>query len=254
MTRYEMNGAPDGVTADEAVYAPDADYAPEMETADFGEVEPAAVLEEVAHGRRRSAQNRIDEITRERRQAERERDYWRDQALGAGEAPYEEQAASYDPRDPDHVRALAAEEARLAFAEIAHRAEAERVQAEALQAWDDRQQDFARLTPDYFEVLHASEWPCSEAMAEAIRTSDDGAAVAYHLAAHPEEARRIARLPQLAQVREIGRLEHQLGRGSASYPTVSQAPRPPAQIRGLGGRYRVAPDTADFAAFDKAYG
>lgn len=253
----EMNGAPDGAAADEAVYFPGADDAPEAH--EFGEVDPAAATEPAGYGRRRSVQNRIDEITRERRQAERERDYWREQAEGSGpahasaEPAYEDDAAYFDASDPEHIRALAAEEARAAFAEIAYRAQAEEAQAQAMQAWEARQQDFARATPDYFEVLHGTEWPCSEVMAEAIRTSDDGAAVAYHLACHPEDARRIARLSQLAQVREIGRLESHLGRNQP-YPTVSQAPRPPAQIRGLGGRYRVAPDTQDFAAFDKAYG
>jgi hypothetical protein len=261
MIQDEMNGAPDGVAADEAVYGAGDGYLPEP-THDFGEVDPAAVMEEEAgYPRRRSVQNRIDEITRERRQAERERDYWREQAQGPAGAdyaqdqdPYEHPQVRFDPSDPDHVRALAAEEARAAFAEIAHRVQAEHAEVQATQAWEARQEDFARLTPDYFDVLHGEQWPCSQAMAEAIRTSDDGAAVAYHLASNPDEARRIARLPQLAQVREIGRLETHLGRGGAPYPTVSQAPRPPAQIRGMGGRIRVSPDTGDFAAFDKAYG
>jgi hypothetical protein len=253
MTHDEMNGAPDGVAADDAVYADDATFAPEAD--DFGEVDPAAVTEEeAAYSRRRSVQNRIDEITRERRQAERERDYWREQATSADEP---DEPALFDAADPGHIRALAAEEARLAFAEIAERAQAEHERGQAEAAWDARQQAFVREAPDYFDVLHATEWPCSEVMAEAIRTSDDGAAVAYHLASNPDQARRIARLPQLAQIREIGRLESQLGRSTAHTPNhgmVSQAPRPPAQIRGFGGRYRVSPDTMDFAAFDKAYG
>ncbi|WP_091742940.1 hypothetical protein [Phenylobacterium immobile] len=249
MTHDEMNGAPDGVAADDAVYADGANFAPEAE--DFGEHDPAAATEEEAHfSRRRSVQNRIDEITRERRQAERERDYWRDQATESDEA---ESYAPFDVTDPGHIRALAAEEARLAFAEIAERAQAEHERSQAHAAWDARQQAFSQEAPDYFDVLHATDWPCSEVMAEAIRTSDDGAAVAYHLAANPDQARRIARLPALAQIREIGRLESQLGRGPIPN-LISQAPRPPAQIRGFGGRYRVSPDTMDFAAFDKAYG
>lgn len=240
--------------ADEALHAQDAGY----DVADDldGEIEAA----EQPPRPRRSVQERIDAVTRGRREAERERDYWREQALNRAEPDraFEPEAADdpsayFDPTDPDHVRALAAEEARAAFAEIAYQAQAEQAEAQAIQAWDARQQAFAREAPDYFDVLHATEWPCSEVMAEAIRTSDEGAAVAYHLASNPDEARRIARLPQLAQIREIGRLESHLGR-SPAINSFSQAPRPPAQIRGVGGRYRVSPDTADFAAFDKAYG
>ena len=93
-------------------------------------------------------------------------------------------------------------------------------------------------------------------MADAIRTSEVGAAVAYHLASNPEEARRIAGLNPLAAIREIGRLEARFDTKSSGPPPkqASDAPPPPPGVRGQGGRFAVAPDTDDFAAFEKQYG
>ena len=113
----------------------------------------------------------------------------------------------------------------------------------------------AKTFPDYFEAL-AGDWPCSAPMADAIRTSEDGAHVAYHLARNPDQARRIAGLEPLAQIREIGRLEARLTKaaGSSSIRAYSGAPSPAPFGRGGGGRFKIDPATSDFAAFEKQYG
>lgn len=191
--------------------------------------------------RRRSPQERIDEVTRARREAERERDYWREAAAQAFEPPPQPY-----PADP-HLAAQA---------EFQHRVEAA-VEARVVeQGWNSQQASFAEQQPDYFEVIQG-RWPCSEPMADAIRTSEAGAAVAYHLASNPDQARKIAGMTPLAQIREIGRLEARLGREAAggSTPwTVSAAPSPAPLGRGGGGRFKIDPATADFAAFEKQYG
>ena len=99
-----------------------------------------------------------------------------------------------------------------------------------------------------------SDWACSETMADAIQDSDAGPALAYHLASHPDEAARIAALSPLGQVRALGRIEAGLADGAATAMSISAAPAPPPSVRGSGGRFRPAPDTDDFAAFDRAYG
>lgn len=247
----DLNGAAEAV-ADDIVMS-EEDDATNLEDTSY---DPAAeALEEEISGqppkpRRRSPQERIDEITRARREAERERDYWREAAAQVLHEPLDADAyeAGFDPYEAQttgHERFLELN------AEIERRVEAEVVE----RGWSTRQADFARVQPDYYEVLHGA-WPCSAPMADAIRTSEAGAEVAYHLASNPDEARRIAAMTPLAQVREIGRLEARVGRGAGAGQTraVSGAPSPAPLGRGGGGRFKIDPATSDFAAFERQYG
>lgn len=220
--------------------------------------------------KRTSVQDRIDELTRdkhaERRRAEaleRELAQFRAQAPPQPQKPANTEDAEPDPgqfqfgeADPAFIRQLARHEARQAY-----RAEAERHQQQTRvqsleQTWTDRQQAFAKDNPDYFDALDR-EWVCTPVMADAIKTSDEGARVAYHLAQHPDEARRISGLNPLAQVRELGRLEATLATPPAEpapqLKTVSDAPAPHPQSRGLKGQFKPPADTSDFAAFERAY-
>lgn len=238
--------------------------------------EPAANDEAQPEGdttpkRKPSVQERIDEVTRARRQAEREAEYWREQALKAREPqpPQSQPAApesdepnpenyAYGEGDAQYIRDLARYETRREFAEQARIQEAQRAAQTLEQTWDQRQQDFAKTAPDYFAAIDG-EWPCSETMADAIRTSEDGAAVAYHLAKNPTEAHRIAGLNPLVQVRELGRLEARLSASRAPETSpqiklISDAPAPTPQVRGNGGKFKPAADTSDFASFEKAFG
>ena len=117
---------------------------------------------------------------------------------------------------------------------------------------------FAHARPDYVEAVMGSDWACSETMADAIQDSDAGPALAYHLASHPQQAEAIAAMSPLGQVRALGRIEAGLiegaGSGTGTATSISAAPAPPPSLRGSGGRFRPAPDTDDFAAFDRAYG
>lgn len=219
--------------------------------------------------RRTSAQERIDELTRKRRDAEREAEFWKTKALGKDKpaepdpAPAERaQDAEPDPAeyaygetDPAYVKALGAYAARQEFARLA-KAQEQRSHEQAIaQTWDQRQQAFAKDKPDYYDQVDRADLPISPPMADAIRTSDTGPAVAYHLAQNPDEARRIAGLTPIAQIREIGRLEARLTAPPTAQPlkTISDAPPPAPQARGKGGHFKVDPSTDDFAAFEKAY-
>lgn len=262
--------------------------------ADLGgapEIEPTPF----ADTRRRNAQTRIDEVTRARREAERERDYWRERAAGGyagrplsdGPVGLPERFESMDPRfrgpagrdkpegddsnfddgaggeddgslDPHALLARIREQARAELIAEAAAYEARETAQGAAAVWEDRQAAFAETRPDYVEAVMGSDWACSEVMADAIQDSDAGPALAYHLASHPDEAARIAALSPLGQVRALGRIEAGLmegARGGAETAmSVSHAPAPPPSLRGSGGRFRPAPDTDDFAAFDRAYG
>lgn len=228
-------------------------------------------------------QERIDELTRARRDAERrehERDrearYWRDVAEGRikpqnghdrqQDAPAD---AAPDPMDydlgetdPAYIKDVIAHEVKRGVDEAAkNMAQAASVQAEE-RAWEAKQDAARSKFADYDQkvIEGADSWPCSPQMAVAIRTSDAGGEIAYHLASNPDEARRIATLDPISQIRALGRLEGQLTAQSEAPPspkpkTATDAPRPPEnQARGAGGRFSVSPDTDDFGAFERAFG
>jgi hypothetical protein len=216
---------------------------------------------------RRSAQERINKAIEKQREAEREAEYWRSKATGKDEDKPEAQAVDETDKEPDpadytfgetdpgFIRALARYEGRQAYREEAAKDRQQTHARTVEETWADRQKEFKKERPDYEEkVYRGSKWDCSPAMADAIKTSDLGAAVAYHLATNPEEARRIAGLNPLAAIREIGRLEARFDSKAAPQKQASDAPPPPPTLRGQGGRFTVAPDTEDFAAFERQYG
>lgn len=227
-----------------------------------------------------TAQDRIDELTRKRHEADRatieanrEAKYWRDVAEGrvkanGGPAPAKEDKAP-NPDDYDFGKS----DERYIEAVIDYRVErglkkgldevrggvAQDLQVQASErAWEAKQEVARSEFADYDqkviqEALSPSRpdgWPCSPDMAEAIRTSDVGGKLAYHLASHPEEARRIVGLNPYAQVREIGRIEASLESGTPPVKTTN-APKPPGnQARGAGGAFAADGSTKDFAAFE----
>lgn len=222
---------------------------------------------------RKSAQDRIGELTKRMREAERRAEEAERRAQAAPPPPQPQPSKMPNPADyadgqfdPQYVQDLAT---HIADETVGRRlaAEHERQQQDAVsrqmadrqRTWEDRKAKAMLEMPDFAEVVDASvaahEWPCPPAMAQAIETSEMGPKVAYHLAKNPDEARRIAALDQFSQVREIGRLEAKLELAPKTQPkTVSGAPAPPAnQARGAGGQFKVAPDTDDFEAFDKTY-
>jgi len=211
-------------------------------------------------------------------EAQRQADYWREQA-NKGAAPKEEAKPAVDPNaepkaedyefgeaDIKYITDLAKFSARQEFqqqhAESEQRAEFARLDA-------NYQTNIAKATerlPDFDEKVtqsaKAGKWPCPPLIALGIRDSEVGPDIAYHLASNVPEAERIAALDPYLQARELGRLEARFmseatartEAAKAPAPAkVSQAPTPPANlVRGAGGKFTVNADTDDFAAFDKA--
>ena len=222
---------------------------------------------------KKTAEQRIGEITSKFRDAERERDELRRELEGlkkpkGGDAPTETRTLAngepdatkyeYGEADPNYIRDLARFETRQV---IALERETERRNAQVQEvdrSWETAQAAARSKYADYDEVVTEGaangEWPCSPAMAHAIKTSETGPDVAYHLATHPDEARRIAGMSEFSQIREMGRLEARLSTPPTKEPpkgkTATDAPPPPeGAARGAGGKFVVSDDTDDFAAF-----
>jgi len=180
-------------------------------------------------------QERIDEITRQRHEAQREVAYWRGIAEGA--QPKTVQAEAEEPKPEAfedygaYVRALAKFEAKaLVKAELEQQRQQ---QAQAAQAttWQQRVEAAKAELPDFERVMATSTAPMSQAMAEAIKDSDIGPTVAYHLAQNLDIATRLSRLEPMAAAREIGRLEASLSVKTEPTPKrTTSAPTPPTPI------------------------
>jgi hypothetical protein len=101
----------------------------------------------------------------------------------------------------------------------------------------------SRTLPDFEEKVlvgaQRGEWACSQEMGEALRVSDKGPELAYHLASNPAEAARISRLSPALQLMELGKLEAKLTAAKAE--DRNQAPTPIPQSRGSGGKFQVSP-------------
>lgn len=211
-------------------------------------------------------QSRIDEVTRARREAEREAKYWRDVAMGKVQPEPKQPEGPKAPNpddfelgdlDPRYVQAVIAHEVKQGITKGLDEIRGTVAQDTARQAqarvWEARQAEARAEFADYDDkvISGAHNWPCTEEMAEAIRTSDVGGKVAYHLASNPAEAHRIAELSPIAQVREIGRLEARYeGAKSQPKPTTSAPTPPKGQARGAGGQFESNASTTDFAAFE----
>lgn len=204
-------------------------------------------------------QDRINELTRKRYDAERERDYWRN--LAANPQP----RAEPEPAPQETGKTLAdfgfdeakfqkylfgearKEAVKAAREELA--AEQQRTEtAKRRQSFGAREAKFAKGVPDYYEVAHYAQ--ITNEMAEAIMSSDLGAELAYHLGKNEDIAAQIRQLPPLQQAREIGRLEAKLS-ATPKPPQVSGAPPPAPKIAAANASVEKDPKDMTDAEFAK---
>lgn len=180
--------------------------------------------------KRNRAQERIDELTRARRDAERR--------AQAAEAEVQRLTKPLplrqDATDEERQRA----ESRQSYREEMRDQAAETAKAAAQQAAESRRQIFEAKVeaikdraPDALAKFYAV--PCSPMMADYLSESDKAGELASHLGSNPHEARRIAELPPARQAIELAKIEGRLSTAQ-EVRRVSQAPAP-AATRLTGG-------------------
>lgn len=93
----------------------------------------------------------------------------------------------------------------------------------------DKYEDFEEVTRDNPRMR------TTQTMVKAMMDADNGVDIAYYLGQNPREARRISKLGETQQVREIVLLEKSLATPKASVkPKVSSAPTPIEPVGGKG--------------------
>jgi hypothetical protein len=200
----------------------------------------------------KGVQKRIDELTANWRNAERDRDYWRELAVKtqAPKEPEKPQAAQPQGKPAldnfssyeEYVEALAdwkVEQRLGADREQQTRAQQEQVQQEQIRTFQSRADRVRSSHPDFDTVVANPLLPISDAMAEAAYSSEKGPELLYHLGQNPQEAERIYRLSPHQQAMEMGRLEAKLSRPAR---TQTNAPAPISPVSGSGGSQFVDPD------------
>ena len=241
---------------DEQVIAAPADSEQSDNTADVEGAEPSETevdetgdtpAEPVKENR---VQKRIDEITRARRQAEQDAEYWRKVATGeirqsVAPAPVQEAlppGLAPKPRLDDfedydqYTEALGewAAEKTLAKREFAEQQKKANEAKQAVAKTYQERVEVARTKyPDWDEVVAVNDVNLLNSTIDAIVESEQGPDISYHLLTNPSEAARIKGLSPIQQIKEIARLEAKFSSApTAPVKRVSQAPTP---INALGG-------------------
>jgi len=215
-------------------------------------------------------QKRIDELTRERYEAQRQADHWRQVAEQRAQAVQQQQAAP-PPKIEDYqdvnqfladrdnwIKEQTKAEILREANEFRRRQQQEEQQHQQVIAQQQRVERFvaqeAEAVAKYQDYLPAVSSPQMQQMRqtrpdviETIIDSDHGPDIAYFLAKNPAQMQRITSLPHLAAVREIGRIEQMF---MAPAKQTTQAPDP---VRTVGGKAEVArnPDNMTLAEYRK---
>lgn len=235
----------------------------------IGDDAPATETETPEQARKRTARERVEQAVARQREAERDAEYWKAKALQSPGAQPAHEAQQHQPQGDDEPDPADYEHGENDLRYVRDTARWEARQEFRVQAENERLQQQARTARQNFETRKAALFPQGDpeglqsflrlptlpsAVIEIVAESDIGPKIADHLGANPAEMRRLEGLNPIQQARELTRLEHRLSEPARPTPkTATDAPEPPPQARGTGGRFTVAPDTDDFAAFDKNY-
>lgn len=189
-------------------------------------------------------QERVNEITRARREAERRAEALERELTNLRQSqPAQHQPQSKDaPKLEDYDYDMSAFGAALTEyavkqaqtqAESRIQQQAQQEQAQKLQkSFEERAVRYAAEHPDFDEAVSSLTRTVQfrPEVVETISASEHGPAVVHYLAQHLDEADSIARLPAHLAAAQIGRIE---SRVSATKPKpVTNAPKPPPVLGG----------------------
>jgi hypothetical protein len=194
-------------------------------------------------------QRRVDKLTRQKSELEREVDFWRQKALADQPAAKAEVKAA-----PDESKKPKAEDFKthedwfeaMADWKIDQRDKQREVKAaeekaksvfdSTVKTYAEREAEFQNDHDDYDEAKESvAHIPVSIAVNQCIFESEVGPAITYELAKNPKELKRICALPAMAAAREIGKIEARIQKTAEATPKEeikpSKAPKPIAPVK-----------------------
>lgn len=203
-------------------------------------------------------EKRFSEITRQREEARKEAQREREarmqledrlRQLEQKSAPQVQEAQDGKPKPEQfedafkYAEALAEYTANLKIQQMKQETEREKF----VKTWAEKVNAVKDELPDFDDMVASSDVVVPNHVRDAIMDSDHGAKLLYHLAENPEIAQKIAGLPPISALREIGKLEARFEAKpqETSAPVVkSKAPEPIKPIRASKGAVDV-PMTSD---------
>lgn len=126
---------------------------------------------------------------------------------------------------------------------LAERDKAEQIKKEAMEqqakykSWADRIESSKAELPDFEDKVRSSDVIVSDAVKESIIESPFGPKLLYHLAEHPEVAKKLSEMSPISAAREIGKIEASFEKPAEKSPTVTKtkAPAPISPLKGAVG-------------------
>ena len=192
-------------------------------------------------------QKRISKLTYQLRQAERERDELRQQHSQRDTSSREEKTegrlkslADFEYDEQRYNDYLFGEmdkrmDKRLetALEKQFHQRETQQQQKQRFSKFSQSEREFAKKTPDYFDVTHNDpSLPFTETVKDLLASSDIGPELAYHLAKNPDQLYEIADMDERSAARAMGRMEERIQAARKAPPgrSVTRAPAPATTV------------------------
>ena len=248
----ELQQAAVETTPEQAAQQPET--APENQT----DVDTTAQAKEDEDEHRvpKGVQKRIDRLTQEKYRLRAELDFLRSQQPQQAQPAQQAQQTSQAPKleqynsIEEYLDALADHKASQKFDHLAKEREAKESQTRQQQEVAKLHESYTKQTEqarqaygDFDDVVQDPDLPISQAMAEAIMRSTNGADVAYYLGKNPDQAARIASLDPFSAAVEIGRIAATVVR-----PQPRKTSNAPPPIQPVGARATPVTDPDKMSA------
>ncbi len=218
-------------------------------------------VEQLAAKRERRAQNKLEKAYRVRAEALAKADLLEKrlaelESKSVKQTPQEGEPtlAQFD-YDPEKYATAKAEFAKTQAAKEIEAKQRTEQQTQAkqklLSGWEEKVARAEEKYDDWQEVV--GDIQPNTPFVAALMEADNGEDIAHYLGKHPKEAQRIATLPPMAQVREIGKLEAKLLSKTVEPKVPSKAPAPITPLTGAAPKSTEGlPETEDFGKWMKA--
>ena len=196
-------------------------------------------------------QARIDEVTKLRREEERQRlrveaenEELRKQIEAAiPKQPPGMKLADFD-YDEDRYSSYLTEQAANSARQEAQRAIQTERQLAKQADFNVKESDYALDVKDYHAVTRNPTLKLSAEMVQVAQESDDGPKLLYYLGKHPDVSERLASMSPMAMAREIGRIEA-TKLDSVNPPSISNAPDPVKPLKSAAKSQSIRTDTPE---------
>lgn len=206
-------------------------------------------------------QDRIDELTRSRREAEREAAYWKSRAAGTVSAqspalpaaPIKPPVASDFETEAEFIEALTDYKVEEKLSKRENQAKAVQAVTERATSWQSRLEAARTAIPDFNTVMDSAEMPVANHVADLLLEHDSGAELAYHFAQNPDILSRVNSMTSVKAAFEIAKIATSIEKSASPDTTTKEVPvekptsKAPAPPKPVGQGRSATPKVEDMS-------